>query len=145
MNVTDRFADPRFLKILQKEFKSRQITDEMCRKVKVIRVIDKDIKDLSGIEYFSNLEYLNIAYNSIKRLDLSSNLKLQELHCYKNSMENIILPDRHMRIVSAYGNSKLLNLQECQVDKVIVEERQLVRLNTHRKNRNTLNKRVRIV
>lgn len=144
MNVTNIFTDPCFLKILQKTFKSRQITDEMCRKITVIRVIDKDIKDLSGIEYFSNLEYLNIAYNDIQRLDLSLNVKLQELYCCKNSIENIILPDRHMRIVSVYGNSKSLNLQKCLADKVIIEERQLVRSNAHRKNKLAISKPVKI-
>lgn len=145
MDITDKFTDSYFLKILQKTFKSRRITDEMCRKIKVIRVIDKDIKDLSGIEYFSDLEYLNIAYNDVQRLDLSLNMKLQELYCCKNNMENIILPDKHMRVVSIYGNSKSLNLQKCQADKVIIEEKQLVRSNAYRKNKLAISKPVKII
>jgi hypothetical protein len=145
MDITDKFTDSYFLKILQKTFKSRRITDEMCRKIKVIRVIDKDIKNLSGIEYFPNLEYLNIAYNDVQRLDLSLNMKLQELYCYKNNIKTIILPDRHMRVVSVYGNSKSLNLQKCLADRVIIEERQLVRSNTHRKNKLAVSKPVKII
>lgn len=145
MDITDKFTDPYFLKILQKTFKSRRITDEMCRKIKVIRVIDKDIRNLSGIEYFPNLEYLNIAYNDVQRLDLSLNMELQELYCYKNNIKTIILPDKHMRVVSIYGNSKSLNLQKCQADKVIIEERQLVRSNTHRKNKLAVSKPVKII
>lgn len=145
MDITDKFTDPYFLKILQKTFKSRRITDEMCRRIKIIRVIDKDIRNLSGIEYFPDLEYLNIAYNDVQRLDLSFNMKLQELYCYKNNMENIILPDKHMRIVSVYGNSKSLNLQKCQADKIIIEEKQLVRSNAHRKNKLAISKPVKII
>ena len=145
MDVTKEFTDLQFLHILQKAFQSDLITDAMCKRVTAIRVIDKDIRDLSGVEYFVNLEYLNIAYNNIERLDLSHNLSLKELYCYKNDIEALILPDSHMRIISIYGNSKLLNFPKYQADKVITEEKQLIQLKAYKRNKTNNKKDVKVL
>lgn len=127
MDVTKYFTDVSFLHILQKAFRSKYIMSEMCERVKAIRIIDKDVKNLSGIEYFKNLEYLNIAYNKVRELDLSKNINLRELYCYKNDIISLRLPDIHMQVVSIYGNDKLLNVSDNgkSADRVILEESQL--------------------
>ena len=47
------------------------------------------IYDLTGIEYFTSLTYLNCMYNFITSLDLSNNTALKHLNCYWNSLNNL--------------------------------------------------------
>ena len=50
-----------------------------------------DIFDLSGIEDFSSLNYLNCGGNQLTSLDLSANTQLQELHCGGNQLTSLDL------------------------------------------------------
>lgn len=47
------------------------------------------IQDLSGIEYFTSLEYLFCQNNVITNLDVSKNEKLEVLDCSNNSITNL--------------------------------------------------------
>ena len=47
---------------------------------------NKMIKDLTGIEYFTNLETLDCSSNEITSLDLSNNTKLENLDCWDNHL-----------------------------------------------------------
>jgi hypothetical protein len=47
------------------------------------------IKDLTGIEAFSNLVHLECSCGDSKDLDLSSNTKLEILECYESPIENL--------------------------------------------------------
>ena len=49
----------------------------------------KGIKDLKGIEYFSNLEELDISDNELTALDLHENTKLKKLNCSQNSLKSM--------------------------------------------------------
>ena len=51
------------------------------------------VRDLQGIEFFPELEELNIAWLGIEKLDLSRNLKLRELDCTDNFISELILPE----------------------------------------------------
>lgn len=50
-----------------------------------------DISDLTGIEDFIALEYLNCSFNLLSMLDFSSNIELNELICNDNNLTNLFL------------------------------------------------------
>lgn len=52
--------------------------------IKDLNVQLSEIKDLSGIEDFASLEYLNCQFNSLTALNVSKNSKLIELYCHGN-------------------------------------------------------------
>jgi len=50
---------------------------------------DKNISDLTGIEAFVNLKYLDCSDNQITSLDVSSNTALQMLYCMNNQITSL--------------------------------------------------------
>ena len=54
-----------------------------------IDVSEKNITDLKGIGYFTELLYLNCSYNSLTSLDISKNTKLIRLQCHENSLTSL--------------------------------------------------------
>lgn len=50
-----------------------------------------EIQTLNGIEYFSNLEYLDCSNNIIDSLDLNQNSNLKHLDCSSNSIKELII------------------------------------------------------
>jgi hypothetical protein len=61
--------------------------------VKNLYLTDKSIEDLTGIEWFSGLQYLNCSNNKLTTLDVSQNMALSELHATENQLNYIKLPD----------------------------------------------------
>jgi len=54
-----------------------------------IEFLNNLASSLEGIQYFTNLERLNCAYNSITALDLSSNIQLTILSCGSNQLTSL--------------------------------------------------------
>ena len=54
-----------------------------------IRCENKDIHDLTGIEFFPYLETLNCSDNPINTLDLSNNKKLKYISCYNTNIKEL--------------------------------------------------------
>ena len=52
-----------------------------------------NIIDLTGIEEFTLLEYLNCGGNQIVSLDVSSNLRLKQLYCDFNQIQTLLIND----------------------------------------------------
>ena len=50
-----------------------------------------NIKDLTGIELFPNLDKLDCKYNNLTRLDVSKNTKLTKLYCESNQLTGLDL------------------------------------------------------
>ncbi len=65
------------------------LSDSEIAAVKRIEVIDKGISDLTGIEYFTELTYLDCNNNALIKLDVSKNTKLSTLFCYSNKIEDL--------------------------------------------------------
>ena len=59
-----------------------------------IDVYDMEIADLTGIEYFTELKYLDCAGNHLTSLDLSRNTKLAELDAENNTYTITPVNDR---------------------------------------------------
>lgn len=64
--------------------------DELNR-VTELYVDHANIKDLTGIELFPNLDKLDCKYNNLTRLDVSKNTKLTVLYCESNHLTSLDL------------------------------------------------------
>ena len=67
------------------------LTDAEIADIKEIVVTDKEIKDLTGIEYFTALEELDCTTNQLKTLDVSKNTALTTLLCPENLLTTLDL------------------------------------------------------
>ena len=81
------------------------LSDNEIAAVRLIQVYEKDIADLSGIEYFSALEELYCYTNNIEALDVSRNGELLLLECDNNRLTKL----------NINNNTKLMNL-ECEAN-----------------------------
>ena len=59
------------------------------RNATVIYVLGMGIKDLTGIEFFPELENLDCSENQLTQLDVSKNPKLKRLVCYENKLTSL--------------------------------------------------------
>lgn len=57
--------------------------------VKDIDISGRGLTDLTGVEYFDNLEYLRCCNNQLSSLDVSRNTALKELICYNNQISSL--------------------------------------------------------
>ena len=69
------------------------------------------VRNLEGIEYFTALEILYCPYYAAGTLDLSANGRLRELYAYKNSVDELILPEESaleiLWVYHSYGIDEL--------------------------------------
>ena len=103
------------------------VTTDSIYSIDSLRLFDKNISDLTGIEDFILLTKLNCSYNPItdlniskninltelvvmacpklKSLDISKNISLTELHCLYNSLTNLDVSNNiNLNILHCYGN-----------------------------------------
>ena len=82
------------------------------------------ISSLKGIEYFSELKYLDCRWNQLTRLDLSKNAKLTKLYCNNNQLttlnvsknaklERLECNDNQLTTLDVSKNAKLWSL-DCE-------------------------------
>ena len=67
------------------------LTSDDIAEVMSIKVNDKNIQSLKGIEYFTEIEYLYCQQNMLKSLDLTKNTKLTYLNCGSNQLTSLDL------------------------------------------------------
>ena len=73
-----------------------------------LNVGTQGITDLRGIEFFRKLTFLNCASNSLTKLDLRNNSKLEDLYCGNNDIKDLDLTGcTELRHLSCYGNELL--------------------------------------
>ena len=76
-----------------------------------IVVYNLGIQNLTGIGSFTNIQYLNCAYNHISNLDLSTNINLKKLMCDHNQISSLNLSSNTQLIyLSCSSNSGLTNV-----------------------------------
>ena len=81
------------------------LTDAEIAEVKSMFPWYRDIEDLTGIEYFTELETLDVGGNLLAEVDLSQNTKLKRLSLDNNLLTSVdvsIFPD--LNFLSCYGN-----------------------------------------
>ncbi len=65
-----------------------------------------EIHDITGIEYFTELNYLTCVGSQITKLDVSQNTKLLELSVEENHLESLDVSNNpDLRFISLYGNN----------------------------------------
>jgi len=95
-----------------------------------INVNNKGISDLTGIELFINITELYVANNSLTHLDLSKNIKLQDLWCNDNELISIKIPHSIITIDCSHNRLNKLNLNSCNKLRIILcDYNLLTRLN----------------
>ena len=70
------------------------LTWENLEAIRAVRELDlnyKELTDISGIEWFIRLEYLDCTGNYLRSLDLSHNPALEELYCSNNQLRSLDL------------------------------------------------------
>ena len=86
-NVIVEIPDLNFMAYLLENFDTNKDGKISLSEAKAVTVIDcsnRDIKDLTGIEKFENLERLNCSNNQLDELDVRYNKKLEWLNCTNN-------------------------------------------------------------
>ena len=86
------FPDAVFREYVKENF-DKDGNDELSvsemERVTTIYVTHKNVADLTGIEYFNNLENLDCGYNQLSNLDVSQNIALTQLICANNQLSNL--------------------------------------------------------
>ena len=80
------------------------LSDEEQQAVKTIDVSGCYISDLTGIQYFTNLEELNCSYNQIESLNLQQNTKLKILNCSNNQLTRLVQGNEGLEEVNCSNN-----------------------------------------
>ena len=65
------------------------LTDAEIAGITAIDVLDKNIADLTGIEYFTAITYLDCSSNQLTALDVSHNTALRTLECNGNQLTTL--------------------------------------------------------
>lgn len=98
-DVTTKMDDPKFIEYCLNYFdtdNNGKLSMQEAEQVTRIDFTDMglNLTSLAGIEYFSNLEWLDCENNSLTELDLSYNTTLNQLYCSKNQLTSLILPQK---------------------------------------------------
>ena len=91
------FLDAKFREAIQDVYpaytKDGILTSDEISKILSLDVSESGITNLTGIEYFVNLKYLNVSVNNLTELDLSKNIQLKTIEASNNQLlESIELP-----------------------------------------------------
>ena len=77
---------------------------------KRIDLYDSNVEDLSGLEYFTSLEYLVCSYNNLTELDVTNNPNLINLLCSNNSIKKLDLTNNPLLIQLECNNNEIESL-----------------------------------
>ena len=86
------FPDANFRSYVAEKLDSNgdgSLSDEEIENVTTMSVSDRSIRDLTGIKYFTQLEYLYCSENSLSTLDLSGLESLNEVDCENNMLTEL--------------------------------------------------------
>ena len=116
-----------YVKICDSNEDNKLSPDESKSKTEFL-LINKEIKDLKGIEYFTALEYLSCHGNQLTSLDLSKNTALEELVCYRNQLTelNVSGCTKLKRLDCRYNQLKVLDVSRFEeLESLSCEDNQL--------------------
>ncbi len=83
------FPDANFRAFLDSEYSNHIITTSQLNSRTEMNVMNKNISDLTGIGYFTQLTYLNCYNNQLSSIDVSSNTRLTYLNVGYNKLTSI--------------------------------------------------------
>ncbi|MCL6460692.1 MAG: T9SS type A sorting domain-containing protein [Flavobacterium micromati] len=94
-----KFEDKLIALKIDNDGKNGKVATQSIANLTTLNVSDSNISDLTGIQDFLELKFLNCQRNQISNLNVSNNLKLNYLHCFSNKLtsldvtKNILLND----------------------------------------------------
>lgn len=98
------FPDDAFRTILRSDY-GEKLSDNEIKETDQLRLSSEEIKDLKGIEYFTNLKVLWCSFNDLTSLNVSNNLELTELYCDYNKLSTINLSkNTKLKILHCFDN-----------------------------------------
>ena len=80
-----------FNSVYDRDTTTHVVTKEELESISVLKCNESSIKDTKGIELLTNLTDLNLSDNSINAIDLSKNLKINNLLLSNNNLNNLNL------------------------------------------------------
>lgn len=125
------FPDAIFRNYLREQFGETLDSEEIANTLELRLPENAGIRDLTGIGYFTELTVLECERNSLTSLDLSANRKLEELICYENRLNMLVLAGEKLQLCNAYGNELTsLDLGTCtRLERLILHDNYLRTLN----------------
>ena len=109
INATN-FPDANFRNRMLSLISKGYITSAHVNAYDYLNLSNSNISNLKGIEYFTNLETLQIQNNSLTSVDLSQNTKLKTLNCYNNQLTSLNLSNQSNLEYLDCSNNKLTTL-----------------------------------
>ena len=109
INATN-FPDANFRNRMLSLIPKGYITSAHVNAYNYLNLSNSNISNLKGIEYFTNLETLQIQNNSLTSVDLSQNTKLKTLNCYNNQLTSLNLSNQSNLEYLDCSNNKLTTL-----------------------------------
>ena len=112
------FPDENFRNwVLSRDFgQDGVLTEEEIAGVTQIRVGNKNISNLKGIEYFTGMKTLVCTHNQLTSLDLSKNTALEALWCQYNQLTSLIV-SKNAPLVTLQCSSNQIN--EAEMGKLV--------------------------
>ncbi|MDR0880451.1 MAG: cell wall-binding repeat-containing protein [Clostridioides sp.] len=118
-SLAEIFPDANFRKALDDEHKINEVNYPSVNlntfdNITELKLEDKAIKSVDGIEYFQNLQKIDLDKNNLTSLDLSNNKKLVKLICRDNFLTELDLTGlTEINYLNLDGNNvKDLNLKD---------------------------------
>jgi len=71
--------------------KNQKVKLNKPKSILELNLINRNIENLKGLEYFSNLKVLNVSNNKLKKIDLKNNCKIEILDASNNNLSKIDL------------------------------------------------------
>ena len=124
INATN-FPDVNFRSIVASESidadQNGYLSDAELQAVTILNVSRKDIEDLKGIEYFTEMFYLICSLNDLKSLDVSKNTALTGMDCSINRLTSLDLSNNPLmtELFCQYNNLTALDVSNNQLMKEI--------------------------
>ena len=112
----ENFPDENFRNLLLQNYyaKNGMFTDADIAKMWTFPIRNQNISDLTGIQFFTNLQALHCEGNQLTSLDVSGLTNLQRLHCENNQLNSLD--------VSGLNNLKWLRCENNQLTSLDVSE-----------------------
>ena len=109
----EHFPDEAFRECLKDNFDINgdgYFSQDEIDSVTIMDARNKGIKDLKGIELFTNLQWLHFGSNQVTNLDISKNLELTALSCRNNQLKNLDIGNNKKIIALQCNGNQLTSL-----------------------------------
>jgi hypothetical protein len=108
--------------------KDGQISFEEAKLIDSLKLDDKGIRNMAGIENFTALNYLSCDKNKLKKIDISKNILLEKFSCENNmikslnisknqELEGLFIRNNKIKTINLSENPKL-GFLDCGINKL---------------------------